>query len=118
MYCSSTTHHDSDKAMRISFEPLLFKNKVDISFTGTTLPGSTLCTYAQATFMPMNVPNPFLITLSLRTASSRSSKGTLMLHFFRLIDSNGGNHEGLYNKWETPLPKWSAFRDGTTYGNY
>jgi acid phosphatase type 7 len=28
----------------------------------------------------------------------------------------GGNHEGLYDSWEKPLPAWSAHRDGKNYG--
>jgi len=88
-YCSNVAHWMSDESMRESYEDLLYKYKVDISFTGHI--------HAYERTVPMY--NWTIVQDGIVT----------------LVVGNGGNGEGLYKSWRDPQPAWSAHRE-STYG--
>jgi len=88
-YCSNTVHWESDESMRESYEDLLYKFKVDISFTGHIHAYERTAPIYNWTVVPDG-----MVTL---------------------VVGNGGNGEGLYNDWRQPQPEWSIFRE-SSYG--
>lgn len=88
-YCSNTVHWESDESMRLSYEELLYKYRIDISFTGHI--------HAYERTAPMY------------------NFSVVDDGFVTLVVGNGGNGEGLYDSWRDPQPVWSLHREAT-YG--
>lgn len=84
-YCSNTKHEDSAESMRQSYEDLLHKFNVDISFTG----------HVHAYERTLPIYNHKIMSSGMVT----------------IVNGNGGNNEGLAKGWVNPQPKWSAYRE-------
>jgi len=84
-YTSSTVHTTDGDAMRLSFEDLIYKYKVDLVLVG----------HVHAYERTYSVYN-----------GTVTDDGPIYL-----CNGNGGNGEGLYNTWVTPQPAWSAHRE-------